>query len=180
MNGKHHLYVALAFGTVLYIIIGLLHLGDNFPNPFWPYFFGTILGGAFPDIDITFGGIKRHRNPVTHSGILQIGITVSYMFTTDYSGFIFFLMFFFVGNASHLMIDIIPGSCPKEYTTIGGRWGYRLNKMLKGKTTGNIIGIPARHEQKWLLIHAGLLFLMAFLLYLKLQYGINLDMPVVW
>ena len=180
MNGKHHLYVALFFGTILYIIIGLVNLGKDFPNPFWPFLFGTLAGGGFPDWDITFGSIKRHRNTLTHSSIIQIGITASYMFTTDYPGFIFFLLFFNVASSSHLLIDIIPGKCPEQYTTLGGRWGYRIDHIRKGIAPGNIIKIPGKHEQKWLLTHALILFILAVVLYIKLQYAIDLDMPMVW
>jgi len=180
MHGKDHFVVALTFGIIFYIVIGLVNYGNDFPNPFWPFLFGTLAGGGFPDWDITFGGIKRHRNPITHSSLIQIGITASYLFTPDYPGFIFFMMFFNLGAGTHLAIDIIPSNCPKEYTSIGSRWGYRLDKIMKGKAPGNIIGIDAKHEQKWLLGHALILFILAFILYLKLQYAIDLDLPVNW
>lgn len=181
MNGKDHFFTAMLFGTVLYIIIGYLNLGKDFPNPFWPYLFGTLTGGGFPDWDIMFG-IGKHRNPVSHSSILQIGITASYMFTPEYQGFVFFLIFFNIGAMSHLIIDTIPGSCPKEYETVGSRWGYRLDYIMhsKGKAPGNIHRVSDKHERKWLLGHAFILFILAFILYLKLQYAIDLNIPVNW
>ena len=183
MNGKYHFWAALTLGTIVYIIIGWINLGNDFPNPFWPFFLDSIIGGLFPDLDRLIGGMGWHRNVIFHSSLLQIGITISYMFTPAYLGFIFFLIFFYIGTGSHLLLDMIAGSCPPEYESIVSRWGYRLGQIRRGKVTGNIVGPPFRisskHEQKWLLFHTSLLFLMAFLLYLKLQYGIDFDMPVV-
>jgi hypothetical protein len=180
MHRRDHVFVAMFFGTILYAYIGFINYGKEFPNPFWPYLLGTLIGGMWPDFDILFGGIKNHRNPIWHSGLVHIGIGVSYMFTPDYPGFIFFLIFFCVGTSTHLFIDIIPGDCPKEYTSVGGRWGYRLDQLMKGKVHGNIKRIPEKHERKWLLWNAFFVFLMAVILYFKLQYAIDLDLPVGW
>lgn len=181
MNGKDHFFASLAFGIVFYVIIGYVNLGNDFPNPFWPFLFGTLAGGGFPDWDLVFG-IGGHRNPITHSSIIQIGITASYMFTPDYPGFIFFLIFFNIGAAVHLIIDVIPGTCKKEHDTTGKRWGYRIDYVMKanGKAPGNIHWIPGKHERKWLLTNALILLALAFILYLKLQYAIDLNIPMEW
>jgi hypothetical protein len=180
MNRRHHIYVALFFGIIVYAVIGLINYGKEFPNPFWPFLLATLIGGMWPDFDILFGGIKNHRHPIWHSSLVHLGIGASYMFTPDYPGFIFFLIFFCVGTGTHLAIDIIPGTCPKEYTTIGSRWKYRLGEIFAGKVHGNIHHITKKHERKWLLGNALLLFLMALLLYMKLQFGIDFNMPVIW
>lgn len=184
MNGKHHFWVAVVTGTIIYILISVIHIGDEFPNPFWAYILGSMIGGAFPDFDMMIAGMRSHRNSITHSGLIQTFITLSYLFADDYSGFIFFLMFFFIGTATHLLIDIIPNKCPKEYETVGSRWGYRIDRIRKNKVSGHIVGppfrVPSKHERKWLLNNALLLIILTILLYTKLQYGIDLDIPVGW
>lgn len=57
MNGKYHFWAALTLGTIVYIIIGWINLGNDFPNPFWPFFLGSIIGGLFPDLDRLIGGM---------------------------------------------------------------------------------------------------------------------------
>jgi len=174
--------VSIFTGTIIYIIIGYVHIGDEFPNPFWPFVLGSLLGGLFPDMDRLIGGIRIHRNVISHSGIIQTGITISYLFTPDYSGFIFFLVFFFIGTGTHLSIDMIYESCPKEYKEAGvyHRWAYRLERLRQGKSPGHIVGPPfkirSNRQQLWLLSNAVLLFTLAVILYFKLLLGIDLGL----
>jgi len=188
MNGKDHFAAGFVAFMLVHLLLSVFHLGDDFPNPTYAAFTGAVLIGAFlPDIDKMPGSMKYHRNTITHSSIIPLLLSVSYGFTAAYPGLVYQLVFVCIGNATHLLLDIIPNTVPAEMreakADIIDRWAWRIREIRAGRVGGVIkgppFGISSQNEQKWLLGHALVCFLLAFLLYLKLLFGVDLDLPTI-
>lgn len=174
MHGKHHLTAGIVSTMVVYLFLLIHSLGDDLPNLAMAAFFGGIIGALFCDFDMIFG-IKFHRNSIMHSCFFPLVLTISYLFST-HPDMTYLLMFFCIGVASHLILDIIPASIPKEVRgNIGSRWWWRLKRIASGKVGGNIIGPPfrvgSRNEQKYLILNALICIVLAVVNYSRLTGG---------
>lgn len=172
MHGKHHLMAGLILTIIIHVFLSVHHFGEPFPNPNMAAFFGGVVGALFCDFDLIFG-LKFHRNSLMHSSFFPFIFTISYLFDVSYPGLTYLLLFFNIGVVSHLLLDIIPASIPKENRgNIGGRWWWRLGQVARGKVGGNIVGPPfgvgPRNEQKYLILNALICMALAMINYLTL------------
>lgn len=172
----------LILTIIIHVFLSIHHFGQEFPNPNMAAFFGGVVGALFCDFDMIFG-MKSHRNSIMHSCFFPLIFTVSYLFA-QYPGLTYQLMFFCIGVASHLILDIIPASVPKEDRgNIGSRWWWRLGQVARGKVGGNIVGPPfgvgPRNEQKYLILNALICMVLAMVNYLALTGVISVAIIVV-
>ncbi|MEM2141874.1 MAG: hypothetical protein QXS20_02900 [Candidatus Thorarchaeota archaeon] len=135
----------------------------------------VLIGALLPDWDIPFLGLERHRNIVFHSFLLPLVIVTPtllrlvYMVVTSTLGQLetfvaptelYIMAFFFIGYASHLLLDIYPSNAnPWELL-------WRVLSPLDSAPTGlkplGPFKVPKRHAKSWLQANASLLLLIGF------------------
>lgn len=193
MKRSVHLIAGLFIVSLVHIGVSLLHIGDSFSNPTSGMVIGSIFGILMPDFDILAGGVvsgshggslRYHRNIVSHSGIIPLLLSLSYLFAS-YWGLSYAIMYIALGTATHLLIDIIPGKVKDEYSkNIIERWKWRIHKMKEGYVGGTIkgppVGLHSKHEQKWLIINVIICIIAAVMMYIKILYHIDLNAPFDW
>ncbi len=110
--------------------------------PFWPALLITILGAHFPDFDLDFGR-RFHRSPITHSALIP-AILFAYhiLYILDKTSLVLMALFF-LGYASHLLLDIFPANA-----SILKRFTY----IFRNYVPGDIRGIPKRYEKTFLVV----------------------------
>lgn len=140
MHGaEHKIWASVMFLIIFYVVDFHYHLVNI---DFWLAWLLVIFGAYFPDIDLDFG-TRFHRNLITHSHIVVMFIAAVYL-TTPVSQVLELLGFFFLGYASHLLLDIFPSNASlfKRIWTIFASY----------QTPGDLRGIPEWLERPWLVI----------------------------
>jgi len=173
MNKKHHVYGGMLILALIHIIISIFHLHDSFPNPTFALAVGYF-GINFPDEDMIDGSLRFHRSAITHSCIIPLLITISYLFS-GFFAVIYFVMYFPLGVSTHLFLDIITNSIPSEYSsTLTSRWKYRIKKLSRGEVSGKFKGplaaIANKNKLAWLLINGLICIVLAGVLYCRILY----------
>lgn len=168
----------LSATIIIHVLLFVHHFEDTIHHPLMAAFFGGVMGALFCDFDMIFG-LKFHRNSIMHSSFFPFIFTISYLFDVSYPGLTYLLMFFNIGVASHLLLDLIPGAVPKERNTgFGGRWKYRIERVLKRKVGGNIVGPPfgvgSSKEHSYLVLNALICIVLIFVNYYTLLTGFSL------
>jgi len=125
---------------------------------FWPALFMVIVGAHFPDFDLDFGA-RFHRSPITHSFFIPLALFLFYLFQAPSPDILRLLAIFFLGYASHLLLDILPS---------GASLFGRFTSIFQSYTPGDVRGIPEGMEKGWL-IGSGLLTLALAAVYLFLS-----------
>jgi len=138
-GAEHKIWASVMFLIIFYFVDFHYHLTNI---NFWLAWLLVIFGAYFPDIDLDFG-TRFHRNLFTHSHIVVMFIAAVY-FTTPVPQVLELLGFFFLGYASHLLLDIFPSNASvfKRVWTIFASY----------QTPGDLRGIPEWLERPWLVI----------------------------
>lgn len=138
MHGmEHKIWASFVFFILVYLVEYYYQIVNI---PFWIAWLLVILGAYLPDIDLDFG-TKYHRSFWTHGPIIPFFFALVYGITP--STIVLNLFgFFFMGYASHLLLDIFPS-------------GASLFKMVWTLFTtyqapGDIRSIPEWFERPWL------------------------------
>jgi len=178
MEKKHHVYGGMFVLGLIHLVISLIHIHDAFPNPSFALAVGYF-GINFPDEDIIDGRMTYHRSTLTHSCLFPLLATISYMFSGLFA-VTYLVMYFPLGVATHLLIDLITNNVPDEYSsTLASRWGWRVSYLMRGKVGGRfkgpMSGLANRHKILWLLLNAIICILCGLVLYFKVLYLIDLD-----
>ena len=197
MNRKDHIFAAFVVTGLLHTLISAIYHVDtstatnifeyikfllkgdsSVPHPSDAWFFGTLFGAMWPDMDFTFLGSRNHRNSFFHSSILQVIIFGYYLFNGTYVGLMYFYVYFFIASASHLLLDLVPTSIPDEFSrSIWTRWEFRIGKMKRGYV-GNTLKPPPvnvskhRHQRTWLIGNAFICIVLGLIMLLQLILGI--------
>lgn len=159
MHGaEHKIYASLAFFGIYYAI--QFHYKIATIN-FWMAWLLVILGAYFPDIDLDFGS-KFHRSFWTHGHFIPLFLQIVYLIRPDVV-IIELFGFFFMGYASHLLLDIFPS----HKALLKRFWSW----FRYHQTPGDIRGIPERYERPWL-ITSGLYVAALSYLFLSVKWGI--------
>lgn len=145
--------LTIAVMILVFFHIGLMYNGlENFHFALvFVGFWLAILGAVTPDFDLTIGGVKAHRDPLTHSSALGSVIAISLIFFVGDEWVILSFISFglCVGMMMHLICDIIPE---------GSNGIQAIVSVFKWKESpGDIRGIREGCEQPYLVINGGIL-----------------------
>ena len=138
MHGmEHKIWASVSFFILVYFVEYYYHIINL---PFWVGWLLVILGAYMPDIDLDFG-TKYHRSFWTHGPLIPLFFAIMYGLTPSWLT-LSLLGFFFMGYASHLLLDIFPSNSS-------------LFKMVWSlfatyQTPGDIRSIPEWFERPWL------------------------------
>jgi len=178
MNGRTH--ITYGFNLVLLFVAFLYYIAYKSAIYDAPAILAFVVGGMFgtlfSDFDIHWGGIKSHRNTLTHSALFSLVGTIAYAWTPD----VFarsLLMFISFGMMTHLLFDLFEGDV--EGMTFITRWARRINIFLHGKVGGSFKGPGSKwankHERAYLLLHAGICLVCTLVLFWGIINGIDID-----
>ena len=137
-GAEHKIWASVMYLIIFYVMTFHYHVNIDF----WLAWLLVIFGAYFPDIDLDFG-TRFHRSLLSHSHIVVMFIAAVYL-TTPVPQVLEILGFFFLGYASHLLLDIFPSNAS-------------LFKMIwtvftSYQTPGDLRGIPEWLERPWLVI----------------------------
>lgn len=197
MNKKDHILAGMIITGLLHTLISatyhvdtssatdwfqyikLLIRGDgSVPHPSDAWFFGAIFGAMWADMDFTFLGSKNHRNSFFHSSMLQIIIFAYYIFNGSYVGLMYLYVHLFIASSTHLFLDLVPTTIPKEHSrSIWTRWEFRVSRMKKGYIGNTIKGPPVsvtkhRHQRTWLIGNGLICLILGLIMLIQLITGL--------
>jgi len=130
----------------------------------------VILGAYIPDIDLDFG-TKYHRSFWTHGPFIPLFFATVYGLTPS-AITLSLLGFFFMGYASHLLLDIFP-SHSSIFKMI---WSL----FATYQTPGDIRSLPEWFERPWLIISGIYVVSLATLFFLEAWSLLPISFGYAW